>query len=237
MNITHLIFKQYQRHPYKKAVIFPHKKRDSQTTLYSHYTYEQLHDQSNTLAYSLQQMGIVKDTKILLFIKPSLHFSLVTFTLFKIGAIPIFIDPGMGLKNLIRSIKEVSPHALIGVPKVHFLRLLFPKAFSSISLFISTGGFPIPFTISLNTLLKNNSRLTNDFPIANSKESDPAFSANIESSTASEVEFDPVPAITGIFPPHSLTAISIIFLCSSWDKVGDSPVVPPGTTPFVPFFK
>ena len=62
-------------------------------------------------------------------------------------------------------------------------------------------------------------------------------SANLESSIASEVEFDPVPAITGIFPLHSLTATSIIFLCSSWDNVGDSPVVPPGTIPFVPFFK
>ena len=50
------------------------------------------------------------------------------------------------------------------------------------------------------------------------------------------MEFEPVPAITGIFPLHSLTATSIIFLCSSWDNVGDSPVVPPGTTPFVPFF-
>ena len=31
---------------------------------------------------------------------------------------------------------------------------------------------------------------------------------------ASSVELDPVPAITGIFPLHSFTAISIIFLCS-----------------------
>ena len=31
---------------------------------------------------------------------------------------------------------------------------------------------------------------------------------------ASEVELEPVPAITGIFPLHSFTAISIIFLCS-----------------------
>ena len=62
------------------------------------------------------------------------------------------------------------------------------------------------------------------------------ISANLESSTASEVELDPVPAITGILFLHSLTAISIIFLCSLTDNVGDSPVVPPGTIPFVPFF-
>ena len=67
--------------------------------------------------------------------------------------------------------------------------------------------------------------------------SDPAFSAYLDRSIASSVEFEPVPAIIGILPLHSSTAIWIIFLCSLWDKVGDSPVVPPGTTPLVPFFK
>ena len=42
----------------------------------------------------------------------------------------------------------------------------------------------------------------------------PAFSACFESSIASAVELEPVPAITGILPLHSLTAISITFLCS-----------------------
>ena len=70
-----------------------------------------------------------------------------------------------------------------------------------------------------------------------SKPSAPAFSACFESSIASEVELEPVPAITGILPLHSLIAISITFLCSIWDKVGDSPVVPAGTTPLVPFLR
>ena len=70
-----------------------------------------------------------------------------------------------------------------------------------------------------------------------SNASEPAFSANFDNSTASSVELEPVPAITGTLLLHSLTSISIIFLCSLWDKVGDSPVVPPGTTPLVPFFK
>ena len=47
-----------------------------------------------------------------------------------------------------------------------------------------------------------------------SRPSAPAFSACFESSIASEVELEPVPAITGILPLHSLIAISITFLCS-----------------------
>ena len=51
---------------------------------------------------------------------------------------------------------------------------------------------------------------------------------------ASLVELEPVPAITGTLPLEMLTVISIIFLCSEKSKVGDSPVVPHGTSPDVP---
>ena len=63
----------------------------------------------------------------------------------------------------------------------------------------------------------------------------PAFSACFVRDIASSVEFEPVPAITGIFPFDSLIHNSITFSCSEWDKVGDSPVVPAGTRPLVPF--
>ena len=65
--------------------------------------------------------------------------------------------------------------------------------------------------------------------------SEPIFSAYFDNSIASDVEFEPVPAITGIFPLLSFTAISMTLLCSSLFKVGDSPVVPAGTRPLVPF--
>ena len=57
------------------------------------------------------------------------------------------------------------------------------------------------------------------------------------SDIASVVEFDPVPAITGIFPLASCMHSSITFSCSLCERVGDSPVVPAGTSPFVPFSK
>ena len=53
-------------------------------------------------------------------------------------------------------------------------------------------------------------------------------------SIASKVLFEPVPAITGILLSVTLIVSSIIFLCSSCDKVGDSPVVPQGTSPWDP---
>src|SRR5262249_59385315 len=62
----------------------------------------------------------------------------------------------------------------------------------------------------------------------------PASSACFERSIASWVELEPLPATTGTLPLAWLTHHSTTRLCSSWESVGLSPVVPTGTRPFVP---
>lgn len=54
------------------------------------------------------------------------------------------------------------------------------------------------------------------------------------SSTASWVEFEPVPAMTGTRPRAASTVARMIAICSSCVTVGDSPVVPTGTRPSIP---
>jgi hypothetical protein len=55
------------------------------------------------------------------------------------------------------------------------------------------------------------------------------------SSTASDVEFAPVPAMTGTRRRAKSTAARINWQCSSKSTVGDSPVVPTMTIADVPF--
>jgi hypothetical protein len=62
----------------------------------------------------------------------------------------------------------------------------------------------------------------------------PARLACCVSSIASAVEFEPVPAMTGTRPETAAMQSSTTRLCSSWLRVGDSPVVPHGTSPFMP---
>ena len=63
----------------------------------------------------------------------------------------------------------------------------------------------------------------------------PAFSAWTARSIASVVLFEPAPAMTGTRPLTCATTISTTRLCSSWESVGLSPVVPTGTSPVEPF--
>ena len=102
-------------------------------------TFKELENLSNSYANGFKSLGIKKGDRVLVFIKPSLEFPAVTFALFKLQAIPILIDPGMGKKNLLNTIKSAKPTVLIAVPKVHFVKTIYPQYFSSIKLQIKTG--------------------------------------------------------------------------------------------------
>jgi olefin beta-lactone synthetase len=135
MNIAHRITEQAAKHPHKKSVVL--SKPCGFSYEYPFYTFEEFETRSNQMANSFKSRGIIKGTRTLLFVRPCLDFSVITFALFKIGAIPVLIDPGMGMKNLLKSISQVRPEAIISVGVVHWIRRFKKSAFSSANIKIS----------------------------------------------------------------------------------------------------
>ena len=140
MNIAQLITIKAEETPDKVAVRAPLSRLRGGRYIYESLTFKELIDRANSIANGLESLGLKKGDKTLVFVRPGLDFPAITFALFLKGIVPVFIDPGMGKKNLLSSIKQVKPIALIGVPEVHFLRLFFKKNFSSIKHFITTGS-------------------------------------------------------------------------------------------------
>lgn len=139
MNISYRISDIAKKFPDKKSVVFSQKKSKTHYE-YPFYTFREFEERSNQIAYKLVSLGITKGTRTLLFVKPCLDFSVITFALFKVGAIPVLIDPGMGLKNLLKSISQVRPEAMISIGLVHWIRRLKPSAFSSINIKVSLSN-------------------------------------------------------------------------------------------------
>lgn len=103
----------------------------------SFYTFKEFEERSNQMANTFRKMGIRKGMRTLLFVKPCRDFSIITFALFKLGAIPVLIDPGMGMKNLLSSIKQVRPEAMVSIGAVHWIRRALRQSFKSISVKVS----------------------------------------------------------------------------------------------------
>lgn len=139
MNVANQITDIALRFPYKRSVTIFNGKDTLGNIKYTHYTYIQLEKRINQLANALIELGVKKQDRVLLFVKPSLDFSAITFALFKMGAVPVLIDPGMGVKKFLEAVKEVKARVLIGIPKAHILRRIFASKFESVEIFLNTS--------------------------------------------------------------------------------------------------
>ncbi|HIF50274.1 MAG TPA: peptide synthase [Thiotrichaceae bacterium] len=87
------------------------------------YTYKQLDETSDLIANGLEEFGIKKGTRTVLMVKPGLDFFALVFALFKLEAVLVAVDPGMGIKNLGKCLQEAEPEAFIGNATAHSARL------------------------------------------------------------------------------------------------------------------
>jgi acyl-CoA synthetase (AMP-forming)/AMP-acid ligase II len=128
--------------PYQPAVVFPHARDRAGRVAYTHFTIRQLDDESNRLAHGLQQVGIRQGVRTVLMVKPGLEFFALVFALFKVGAVPVLIDPGMGVRNLGQCLAEAQPQAFIGIPKAQLARRLLGWGRKTIHVVVTVGRRP-----------------------------------------------------------------------------------------------
>ena len=160
INISDLFRAVASQYPQKPALVIPQTRGLSPSDL--SITFNDLAKDIDRLVSGLSSLGIGIDSRVILFIPPSFEFPAVTFALFRLGAIPIFIDPGMGINNLISAAISAHPTAVIAVPKAFaylpFKRLLW----KNFKIKISIGMTPVPGVMTLNQVrnLQNPSQVS-----------------------------------------------------------------------------
>lgn len=118
VNIAERMAAQAAAQPKGRALVFP--ERGGWIT----WTYAQLNAETDKLARGLRHIGIHRGMRTIVMVRPGPDFFALTFALFKLGAVPVLIDPGIGRKSLGRCIAEAKPKAFIGVPLAHAARVL-----------------------------------------------------------------------------------------------------------------
>jgi acyl-CoA synthetase (AMP-forming)/AMP-acid ligase II len=87
-------------------------------------SYRQMEDRSNAIAAGLHAIGIARGMRTVVMVRPSPEFFLLMFALFKMGAVPVLVDPGIARSALKRCLDEAEPGAFIGIPLAHAARRL-----------------------------------------------------------------------------------------------------------------
>jgi olefin beta-lactone synthetase len=102
-------------------------------------TFAELARQVDALAHGLKSVGVETGTRVALMIPPGPDFVITTFALFKLGAVPVMVDPGMGVKNVGRCLAEAEPTVFLGIGKAQVARTLFGWASKSLKQTIHVG--------------------------------------------------------------------------------------------------
>jgi len=105
------------------ALHYPLGKRGNNVQ-YRSASYSTLNELSDDYARGLIEYGIGRGIRTALMLTPGLDFFAMFFALFKAGAVPVLIDPGIGIKPLKTCLDEARPEAFIGVTKAQIARKL-----------------------------------------------------------------------------------------------------------------
>lgn len=125
--------------PNRRAVVCPHGRDRCGRVSYVHTTFRQLHEESDRIAHGLERIGIRRGTRTVLMVKPGLDFFALTFALFKVGAVIVLVDPGMGRRNLGKCLAEAEPEAFIGIPLAHAARAVLGWARATLHTLVTVG--------------------------------------------------------------------------------------------------
>jgi acyl-coenzyme A synthetase/AMP-(fatty) acid ligase len=159
-NISDYLKHNAEMFPDKPALLHPDR-----------ITYKELEAEVDRYSYCLESTGIKPGTRTVLMIPAGLEFFVFTFALIRVGAIPVLIDPGMGIKALLKALNDVKAEAFIGIPKAHFLKLIRPSVFKTIKIIINSGKRWILKSRSLKKILKDNGE---KFPVSRVDKNDEA---------------------------------------------------------------
>ncbi len=86
--------------------------------------YRTLDARSDAIAAGLAGYGIGRGVRAVVMVRPSPEFFLLMFALFKVGAVPVLVDPGIDKRALKQCLDEAQPQAFIGIPLAHLARRL-----------------------------------------------------------------------------------------------------------------
>lgn len=154
VNVARRLVETARRMPDAIAVVVPTGRDSVGRRQYKHVNFRELDQQSDAIAKGLQDWGVLPGTKLVLMVRPSIEFIVLTFALFKAGAIAVLIDPGMGVPNLLKCLDEIEPEGFVAVGIVQAVRSLLQDRFPKAQFNVTAGKYGIWDGKTVEELLK-----------------------------------------------------------------------------------
>jgi acyl-CoA synthetase (AMP-forming)/AMP-acid ligase II len=130
MNIAAALTGQARARPEAAALILVDGTRVS---------FRALDEDSGRIARGLAALGVAPGTRTVLMVPPGADFYPLMFGLFKAGAVPVVVDPGMGVARMRTCLAEARPEAFVGIAKAHAARVFLGLGGPTVRIRIGVG--------------------------------------------------------------------------------------------------
>jgi acyl-CoA synthetase (AMP-forming)/AMP-acid ligase II len=125
--------------PARAALVVTRSRDGAGKAIYASMTFAELEALSNRYANGLLTAGLARGMRTLVMVRPGFDFISLTFALFKIGAVPVMIDPGMGVGRMLECVRSVAPRAFVGIPLAQVMRMIRRAPFRSVEHVVTVG--------------------------------------------------------------------------------------------------
>ena len=99
---------------------------------YQHLSYRDLSTRINKYQRGLAKLGLVAGDRVVMLVPPGIEFLSLSYAVMARGAVPVYLDPGMGRENLLKCIQDINPQVFIGSLKAQLLRLIRKDVFKRV---------------------------------------------------------------------------------------------------------
>ena len=141
-NIAHHLSLMATRQPTQAAVKIARGQKISGEIDYLTLSFSTLEYEVEAWADKLRAAGVSRGDRVLVMVRQGLPLIAAAFGLFKIGAIPIIIDPGMGRKNFLACVARSQPRVLLGIPLAQITSYIFRNTFAAVKIRIWASSSP-----------------------------------------------------------------------------------------------
>ena len=131
-NVAYFLAQQAEEHPNDVAVRAPIGRMPGGAIRYAERSFEALDAEVSATAHYFAARGISRRARVLLMVRPGLDLIRIVFALFRMGAAPVVIDPGMGLKRFLNCVRHSQPEAVVGVTSAIWIARLFRSSFRGV---------------------------------------------------------------------------------------------------------
>ena len=128
------------RQPLTAALKVPRGRTRTGDIDYLTLSFAELAAEVATWQADLTARGVRPADRVLVMVRPGLPLIAAAFALFSLGAVPIVIDPGMGLKSFLACVARSQPRVLLGIPLARVISRVYRKTFRSVEIRVPASG-------------------------------------------------------------------------------------------------